>query len=293
MKGKLRKIDIEQLSEIVDIQGVKDFYLSPDDKSQKLRSVGDSVIFNGFMLVLCTSGMQDIYINGRRHQLTAGSILLLLPNQLTELKHCSEDFIRRSIVVSLDYILEFPSPIDVNIMNVARKRPVIQVSDKEMNHLLSYYDFIETQYSRTKNSYQTEISKTLLYALMLEICDIYKSASLLQTDRPKIKQEKLSDDFFILLTHHYKQERSVTFYANKMHLTPKYLSGAIKRITGRSILEWINEVVVVEIKILLKTTDLSVLQISEELNFSTPSVFVQFFKLHTGTTPLKYRKNTD
>lgn len=82
----------------------------------------------------------------------------------------------------------------------------------------------------------------------------------------------------------------MSFYAEKMNRTPKYLSGEIKRITGRSILEWINEAVLIEMKVQLKTTDYTVLQISEVLNFSSPSVFVQFFKHHTGITPLQYRK---
>ena len=75
-----------------------------------------------------------------------------------------------------------------------------------------------------------------------------------------------------------------------MNRTPKYLSGAVKRITGRSISDWIDEVVVIEIKRQLKTTDRTVLQISEELNFSSPSVFVQYFRHHTGMTPRQYRK---
>ena len=105
-----------------------------------------------------------------------------------------------------------------------------------------------------------------------------------------LKQEKLVDDFFALLSKWYKKERTVTFYAGKMNRTPKYLSTAIKKMTGRSILEWINETVIIEIKMQLKTTDQTVAEISESLNFPDPSTFVQFFKHHTGLTPLQYRK---
>ena len=83
---------------------------------------------------------------------------------------------------------------------------------------------------------------------------------------------------------------NVAFYAAKLHRTPKYLSGAIRRISGRSVAEWINSTLVSEIKMLLKTTDKTVLEISEELNFSSPSVMVQFFRHYTGITPLRYRK---
>ena len=90
---------------------------------------------------------------------------------------------------------------------------------------------------------------------------------------------------------HYKQDRSVSFYADKLCLTSKYLSTVIKEVTGRSVLAWINETVIAEAKILLKTSEMTVMQISEELNFPNPSFFGRFFKQYTGVTPLKYRNN--
>ena len=104
---------------------------------------------------------------------------------------------------------------------------------------------------------------------------------------PMITANDLSDRFFRLLTIHYKKHRSVQFYADKLNLTPKYLSTAIKKVTGRPILEWIHEAVLIDAKMLLRTTHLTVQQISDQLNFSSPSAFVQFFKKHTGKTPRK------
>ena len=75
-----------------------------------------------------------------------------------------------------------------------------------------------------------------------------------------------------------------------LNRTPKYLSGAIKRLSGRSVSDWINSMLISESKLMLKVTDKSILEISEELNFSSPSVFVQFFRHNTGITPLQYRK---
>ena len=131
------------------------------------------------------------------------------------------------------------------------------------------------------------IITSLLYAMTLEITNILDTKII----PSPLKNEALSDHFFLLLAKHYKTEHSVSFYADKMALTPKYLTTAIKRITGKSILTWINNAIIIEIKIQLKTTDKTILQISEELNFSTPSAMIQFFKLHVGTTPLKYRHN--
>lgn len=103
-----------------------------------------------------------------------------------------------------------------------------------------------------------------------------------------------SKEYFVrllqLLGEHYKTERSVEFYAEKMRLTPKHLSRSIRNYSGRSVHQWIDAFVVQEIKNLLKHSTLSVQQISYELQFSNPSFMGQYFKRVTGKTPGEYRR---
>ena len=106
-------------------------------------------------------------------------------------------------------------------------------------------------------------------------------------EQAHIKSDSLSDEFFRLLALHYREQHSVKYYAEQMHLTPKYLSTAIKRVSGRPILDWIHDAVLIDAKMLLRTTELTVEQIADTLNFSSASAFVQFFKKHTGKTPRK------
>lgn len=288
-KHTLLEIDTDDLSELAGPESIKDFYLSIHDNLNDFYANEMSFIFDGFVLELCYGGWREVTINGRRHEMVPGSILLLPPNQLMEIGRSSDDFERKSVMVSLDMILEFPSPVDIDIINAARTIPIICVPESKMKLLLEYYRFIEERYDAVGNIYRTEISKSLFYAMMLEICGIYKSVSGDDGGVPKLKQESLCDEFFLLLSANYKRHRTVTFYAGRMNLTPKYLSAAVKRISGKSVPEWINEAVIIEIKRLLKTTDMTVLQISEHLNFSSPSAFVQFFRANVGITPRSYR----
>ena len=108
---------------------------------------------------------------------------------------------------------------------------------------------------------------------------------------PPSRQEVLTEKFFEVLSKYYIKERSVAFYAEKLCLTPKYLSMTVKKVTGFPITSWMNEVVIIEAKRLLKMTDSTVLQISEELNFPNPSFFGRFFKQYAGMTPLAYRNS--
>ena len=289
-KKRFARIDIGDLFDVANPHAIKNFYLSHLGLGGRIFVPGSSFSFNGFYIGICRGGECSMRISGRDYSIEKDSLQILSPDQLVEISSVSESYSCDSIIVSLDVILEFPSPVDIDVMTSALRNPVLHIGETSAMHLLEYYTFIEKRYSETSSAYREEISKTLLYALMLEICNILRNISDEDTDVAKPKQEKLTDDFFKLMAKHYRTEHNVAFYASKLHRTPKYLSGAIRRISGRSVAEWINSTLVSEIKMQLKTTDKTVLEISEELNFSSPSVMVQFFRHHTGITPLQYRK---
>ncbi len=224
-------------------------------------------ILDGFILGLCLRGSEEIRVNGKTYSVVPGTVVLLSPNQLVEHGGASEDLERHTVAMSLELVLEFPSPVDIEILSMARTMPVVRASAEEMDGLTVYYRFLEKQYASETGVYREEIAKALLYALMLKLCEVYRREAGTASHVAKPRNEQLTDDFFVLLSRHYRRERSVKFYASRMNRTPKYLSGAVKRITGRSISDWIDEVVVIEIKRQLKTTDRTVLQISEEAQF--------------------------
>ena len=103
------------------------------------------------------------------------------------------------------------------------------------------------------------------------------------------RKEKLAYDFSLLVMEHYRTEREVYFYAGKLCITPKYLSMVIKEVSGKSPKEWITEYIIMEIKALLKSSDLNIQEIAIRTNFSNQSSLARFFKKHTGMTPFQYR----
>ena len=95
--------------------------------------------------------------------------------------------------------------------------------------------------------------------------------------------------FIDLLDKYHQQERSVEFYAEKLFITPKYLSTVIKRTSGYNATNWINRYVILEAQSLLKYSDKSIQEIADCLNFSNASFFGKYFKRHTGMTPGEYK----
>ena len=267
---------------------------SPNGTSSHLYKYinpSERILFDGIVLILVTRGKLNIVVSGRHHSVEAGKLLLIAPNALCRVERLSDDFHARVVPIALGSIIDMPTPIDTDIITTSRRNPVIDVPSDQMATVEHYFDLVDECDHMESHTYQYEMRQAFLYALVLEASHLQRLSQGEGTNEAKVRPERLSDDFFLLLAEHYKRERSVAFYAEQMHLTPKYLSSQIKQITGKSILEWINETIITEIKVMLKTTDLTVWEISEALNFPNSSTFVQFFKHHTGTTPLRFRRS--
>lgn len=150
---------------------------------------------NGFTIGLCTGGRWDLRISGRCRSITEGCLFILIPQHFTETISRSDDFSARTLTASLEAILEHPSPVDINIINITFLHPVIRLDPDRAAGLLEYYEFIGKHTGRSDNIYDKELRKTLLYALMLEISDIYNDISGDRCEVAKPRQEQLTDDF--------------------------------------------------------------------------------------------------
>ncbi|MDE6644508.1 MAG: AraC family transcriptional regulator, partial [Muribaculaceae bacterium] len=98
-------------------------------------------------------------------------------------------------------------------------------------------------------------------------------------------------DFIQLVHTHYRRERTIKFYADKLFISPKYLSLIIKEGTGSTAAEWIDRCVIMEAKNLLRFSNMNVQQVAYELNFSNQSSFGKYFKHLVGMSPSQFQKS--
>ena len=108
----------------------------------------------------------------------------------------------------------------------------------------------------------------------------------------QVRLKMLFDNFMSLVSEYHASERGMSFYANRLGLTPKYLSKLIRQYSGRPAPDWIDSFVILEAKSLLKYSGDSIKEIVYKLNFPNPSVFYKYFKAHTGMTPTEYRNGS-
>lgn len=106
-------------------------------------------------------------------------------------------------------------------------------------------------------------------------------------------QQQLLERFIQLVNNYYLEKHSVEEYADLLHVSPKYLSQAVKQASGKNALSIINERLVTEAKTLIRYTGNDIAEIAYQLNFSDPANFGKFFKKHAGVTPLEFRKGQE
>lgn len=290
MNINYQKISFEKLTKYSDSDNINYLIIRGEEITSGISSSSESFILEGFFFGICTNGSARVKINFKEYYITPNKILNLAPNQVITFIEKSENFIMESLYVSPQFLMTLPIPKDFLLFLQINKYPCIQVSNVIMQNLLDYYAFIEQKHKKTDPKHRDNIIKGIIFSMIMELHAIYKINNENEVYNISSRQEEIVNKFFKLLVKNYNTERSVAFYADKLCITPKYLSTTIKQATGRSVLSWIHEIFIINSKALLKSTNKTVSEISEELNMSNDSFFCRTFKKHTGMSPLEYRK---
>jgi AraC-like DNA-binding protein len=164
--------------------------------------------------------------------------------------------------------------------------PIVNLLPEQSVNINIYYDFINEQLRNPRSKYTRKKIRCLLQAAFYEVLDSLESTRLM---KPRTRQEEIMAEFLQLLLANFKTAREVSLYANQMNITPKHLSSVVKSLSGRTAGEWIDAYVIMEAKILLTSTDMTVQQIAYELNFSSQAFFGKYFRNLTSFTPTAYR----
>lgn len=174
------------------------------------------------------------------------------------------------------------------LYSVARTNPVVGVPPLVVPYLERLYQDIGALFVQKDNPFRERALILRLASFMFGVG--WKCYEHLRED-PELFYGRLSERFLRLLRENFKQERLLDFYAKQLQVTAKHLSRTVKEQTGSSPVDWISRYVILEAKVLLKSTELHVQQIADELNFASQSIFGKYFKKHTGLTPREFRNS--
>lgn len=235
-------------------------------------------------IIRILQGTGRISVNLIEYEVSARKIIIAPDNSLIELIEISPDYDFQIIVPTCNFLPALPG----SILSEAYTRNGILLSPDEQEWEQTGMFFSLLWNVLHSSPYRRETIQHLIVSLLYHLKYTYEQTC---TSRPYASRREETFRRFIALVNRYsKYERSVDFYAGKLCLTPHYLSTVIRETSGQTVMQWINQSVILEAKILLKHSDLLVFQISDELNFPNPSFFSKFFKRITGMTPAEYQR---
>jgi len=294
----LKSISISQIKEILNITSSElenDFIISDNEiSSVNFEFFRYPTRIDGYLFAICTSGEIKISINLSELKLTAGKIAINFPENIVQVNEIGEDAKGYFLLLSNDFLREikFELEIAMPLYMLIKKNPCIALTNNEMNSLIEFHHLIKKMMEFPNEKYRMQVIRGLMTALAYNLSAIIGNHSdeIVQiASGTKTRKEIFFEKFMILLKEYHRDEREVNFYAEKLCITPKYLSSMIKDISGRSAAEWIGEFVILEAKSLLKYSDMTIQEIAYSLHFPTQSFFGKYFKHHTGMSPSKYK----
>ena len=247
---------------------------------------------NFIMMALCRQGHAQYTIDTCQHVVMPGDLLFISERHVLDNYKASPDFECMGIMLSTLFYHGFVQ----NVKNVSslllfsKNNPVVQLTPLEVQVYSNYFQTIRRKMADDQHHYRTDLVKALLLAMFYDMSNVIWRVEQ-KGARAQSRADVLFASFIRLLEEHFRTERRVSWYAEQLCITPKYLSEIIKHVSKRTPNEWIDSYVILELRVLLKTSPKSIKEITKELHFPNQSFLGKYFKEHVGVSPSEYRRS--
>ena len=243
------------------------------------------------IIAFCIDGYIKINLGLNQMTISKNQLCIISHDQIIQTTEVSPDFkagfmvIRRYFFNSQNHFMEI-----INIHNNLIKKPYFALSENEMQEYIMIFDMIKKKIVERDNTYRLQIIQNYCEITFYNIYNLVLRDKDIPKETVQNNDSLIYEKFIKSVEEHYRKEHCVKFYADIICLTPKYLSSVIFDVSGKHASDWIHEYIILEAKALLKSTDMNLKDISDILNFCTPSHFGRFFKRYTGYTPSECKK---
>ena len=246
-----------------------------------------------YMVVLCLKGKGQVMLNNSPLEIKKNDLLICHPRTIVEHSMVTVDFECCGFCLSPNYANQITliASGTWNFKMYIEEHPIISLSEEEGTVFYQYYSLLRSKLQGTPHRHQKELIDALLQAFIYDFSD---SLDRIVRLSPPVynSAENLFNQFINILSASYPKPRSVAFYADKLHVTPKYLSAICKKVSSNTASTLIEQYVMKDIQYLLKKTTKSIKEIVNELDFPSISFFGKYVKQHVGKSPKQYRAET-
>lgn len=284
---------IEKIDGVLSIPGKVAIFKFSDLKDHfAARSVLESPRkFNFQLLVRHFAGSAKIKVDMVEYDLSEPiNLIRVMSGQILMVEHISEDFDGVVVIMSNSFVESMLVYMNNALpFNVATRSNCVKHLSNEAIDLSDM--FLKAIHQVLMNQTNPHLDKVLQHVLMAIFYSSEEIRNQLETESGAYTSaDAISKEFMRLVKDNFRSERQLQFYADKLCITPRYLSRVVKECTGSSAADWIERYVVLEARALLKSTSMTIQQISDELNFPSQTFFGKYFKRRVGMSPKLYRR---
>lgn len=243
--------------------------------------------------ILIVSGGINVKINLENFEARAGDAITVFKGNIGEFCSLLPDT-RMAVIAFSDEFFNVVKNIDtaLSIQQHIYTNPVLHLDRGFIDEALDIYRRMKSKLAETDNFFREGALHGYTQVLMYNAYNYFtKMKNNVEDTSEYNRNQEIYKHFMQAVQKNYMQERSITYYADLLCISPKYLSQVIKNVTGRLAGEWIRDYVILEAKALLKSNKYTVQQVCDMLNFANQSFFGKYFKKRTGMSPKAYMKS--
>ena len=300
MTESLKNIGLSQIKKYLppgeDIHLGDDFFIIDVDGRKGASFLQYPFRVDAFLAIFCEKGGFDVELNLRKYHIEDSTLMVCIPGNILKIEAAEGGRVPGRFV-AFAVSRAFITTIHFDFAKIFESRlmffqdPRISLGQKELFYCSHYFHLIREVIASGVDG-RNEAVESLVQSLMHVLAGLLKKNASQIEPGQKSSQTRLNllfERFMSLVSEYHTTERGMAFYADRLGMTPKYLSRLIKQVSGRSAPEWIDLFVMQDAKSMLKYTDDSIKEIVYKLNFANASVFYKFFKAQAGMTPSEYR----
>lgn len=265
-------------------------YCTETDAVKTFRTNETQGFLSAYTFTLVTEGWVKFLCNGRMLTIQADDLYFYSPGLSVNIVAASENYHGICLMADEHTTIEIPTVRD--LMNIAYL-PLVQLHEPKLVlphatalHLAARMREI-IAYLHSNHIYRQEILRMLYAVFLLDVQNVQQQA----ITRRQIPQrvEEIFIGFIRLLPQHFAEHRDIAFYASRLNISQVYLSRVVRQVTGRTVIGYINQMLLMEASFLLRTTSMSITQIADRLHFSDSPSFSKFFSRLKGMSPRQFR----
>ncbi len=242
------------------------------------------------VFVLCLDGELEASLNLLRFKVKPKSFITVLPGTILQIHKVEGNIQIYFIGFSSTFIGQNNIHNAPEVLYAIRENPVMELEDTPAELMKDYFALLAKTYLAFNEKLNKEILSHLLSGVLKGVGAMYESNKGVKLGG-NTKAEQICKNFEQLVIQNYNRERAVAWYAQQLNITAAHLSTMVKQSTGKTCIDIITAMVIMDAKAQLKSTDQSIHDIAISLNFSNMSFFGKYFKRYVGMGPLEYRNS--